>query len=159
MKLPDNVSFIADSHPFPRSPGPTPAPSDSDILDAYSRAVMGVVDSIGPAVIGVSGARGSWNDEDQPRGSGSGVLISPDGLAITNSHVVGGRQKLPATTREGDHIDAKLIGDDPATDLALIQLTSKDLPSAALGDSKSLRVGQLVIAVGNPFGQIGRASC
>ena len=152
MKLPDNVSFIADSHPFPRSPGPTPAPSDSDILDAYSRAVMGVVDSIGPAVIGVSGARGSWNDEDQPRGSGSGVLISPDGLAITNSHVVGGRQKLTATTREGDHIDAKLIGDDPATDLALIQLTSKDLPSAALGDSKSLRVGQLVIAVGNPFG-------
>lgn len=134
--------------------GALPPPAgDSDILDAYSRAVMGVVDSVGPAVIGVSGARGSWKgEEEQARGSGSGVVISADGLAITNSHVVGGRQRLTATTRDGDHIDAKLIGDDPATDLALIQLSSKDLPNAGLGDSRLLSVGQLVIAVGNPFG-------
>lgn len=135
------------------TPSPTPTPADSDILDAYSRAVMGVVDSIGPAVIGVSGRHTSWREEDQPRGgSGSGVILSADGLAITNSHVVGGRDKLTATTRDGDRIDAALIGDDPATDLALIQLSSRDLPFAPLGDSKSLRVGQLVIAVGNPFG-------
>ncbi len=134
-------------------PTPAPSPADSDILDAYSRAVMGVVDSIGPAVIGVSGRHTSWREEDQPRGgSGSGVILSADGLAITNSHVVGGRDKLTATTRDGDRIDATLIGDDPATDLALIQLSSRDLPFAPLGDSKSLRVGQLVIAVGNPFG-------
>lgn len=132
---------------------PSPSPADSDILDAYSRAVMGVVDSIGPAVIGVSGRQTSWREEDQPRGgSGSGVILSADGLAITNSHVVGGRKALTATTREGDRIDATLIGDDPATDLALIQLASRDLPYAPLGDSKTLRVGQLVIAVGNPFG-------
>jgi S1-C subfamily serine protease len=114
---------------------------------------MGVVDSIGPAVIGVSGPRVTWRGSDEEaRGSGSGVVISPDGLAITNSHVAGGRKTLTATTRDGDHIDAELVGDDPSTDLALIKLSSRDLPAAAMGDSKSLRVGQLVIAVGNPFG-------
>jgi S1-C subfamily serine protease len=149
----DFIRPVNDQSPPGPPPTPHPNPAGSDILDAYSRAVMGVVDSIGPAVIGVSGARGSWrNEEEQSRGSGSGVVISADGLAITNSHVVGGRQRLTATTRDGDHIDAKLLGDDPATDLALIQLASKDLPAAALGDSKTLRVGQLVIAVGNPFG-------
>ncbi len=148
----DLVRPISDELSRP-APTPAPSPADSDILDAYSRAVMGVVDSIGPAVIGVSGRHTSWREEDQPRGgSGSGVILSADGLAITNSHVVGGRDKLTATTRDGDRIDATLIGDDPATDLALIQLTSRDLPFAPLGDSKSLRVGQLVIAVGNPFG-------
>jgi S1-C subfamily serine protease len=127
---------------------------DADVLDAYSRAVMSVVDSIGPAVIGVSGPRASRRDDEGEiqRGSGSGVVISADGLAITNSHVAGGRKRLTATTRDGDHIDAELVGDDPSTDLALIRLSSRDLPHAAVGDSKVLRVGQLVIAVGNPFG-------
>ncbi len=143
-----------DGEPTIRPRGERSPESDSDILDGYSRAVMGVVDSIGPAVIGISGPRTTWRESDaeQRQGSGSGVVISSDGLAITNSHVAGGRQRLTATTRDGDHIDAELIGDDPSTDLALVKLSSRDLPAAALGDSRALRVGQLVIAVGNPFG-------
>jgi S1-C subfamily serine protease len=116
------------------------------LLDAYSSAVMSVVDSIGPAVVSVTGHEG-----DRP-GSGSGVLISADGLALTNSHVVNGRDRLRAVTADGDRLHADVLGDDPATDLALIRLAARDLPHAALGDSAALRVGQLVIAVGNPFG-------
>jgi S1-C subfamily serine protease len=78
--------------------------------------------------------------------------ITPDGFALTNSHVAGGRGKLIATTHDGDRIDADVIGDDPATDLALIRIAARDLPFTKLGDSDALRVGQLVIAVGSPFG-------
>jgi S1-C subfamily serine protease len=141
----------SDSPPTPRagpSSGPNPPPADHEILDAYSRAVVDVVERIGPAVIGVSGTeRGPG-----PQGSGSGVLISPDGFALTNSHVAAGRAKLHTTTEHGDRLEAELVGDDPATDLALIRVHAGDLPHATLGDSKALRVGQLVIAVGNPFG-------
>ncbi len=137
----------------PEAPQPTP---EAAILDAYSRAVISVVKSVGPAMIGVSGRLpgGEWNqDADSGRGgSGSGVLISPDGLALTNSHVVHARKQLAATTTEGDRIDAEVIGDDPATDLALLRINTRSLPHAALGDSGAIQVGQLVIAVGNPFG-------
>lgn len=137
--------FLSDRTDQPSLPG-MPRPADSDLLDAYSRAVMSVVDSIGPAVISVTGL-----DGDRP-GSGSGVLISSDGLALTNSHVVAGRSRLRAVTAEGDRLHADVVGDDPATDLALIRVAARDLPHALLGDSGALRVGQLVIAVGNPFG-------
>lgn len=137
--------FISDPTDHPTIP-PVPQPGASDILDAYSRAVMAVVDTIGPAVIAVTGVEG-----DRP-GTGSGVLISPDGLALTNSHVVAGRQRLRAITADGDRLHADVVGDDPATDLALIRIAARDLPHAAIGDSAALRVGQLVIAVGNPFG-------
>jgi S1-C subfamily serine protease len=119
---------------------------DAEILDAYSQAVINVASSVGPAVIAVS-ARG-----DARGGVGSGFLITPDGYALTNSHVVHGRRSFLATTEEGDRIGADLVGDDPATDLALIRLVARDLPYAELGDSELLRVGQLVIAMGNPFG-------
>jgi S1-C subfamily serine protease len=117
------------------------------LLDAYSQAVIGVAQRVGPAVIAVSGR----NDRDG-EGVGSGFLIAPDGFAITNSHVVHGRAHLKATTEEGDSLEADLIGDDPATDLALIRLAARELPHTELGDSEALQVGQLVIAVGNPFG-------
>jgi len=120
---------------------------DADLLDAYSQAVIGVVGRVGPAVITVAG-----HPADGERGQGSGFVITSDGFALTNSHVARSRQRLRATTEEGDAIDARLIGDDPATDLALIRLAAKDLPHAELGDSDGLQVGQLVIAVGNPFG-------
>jgi S1-C subfamily serine protease len=121
--------------------------ADSDLLDAYSRAVISVVQKISPAVVSVTGPR------DDPRGgSGSGFLLAPDGYALTNSHVVHGRNQLRALTAEGDTLDAALVGDDPATDLALIRLLAGDLPYAELGDSESLQVGQLVIAMGNPLG-------
>lgn len=123
------------------------AASDPDLLDAYSRAVIGVVEGLGPTVLCIEGPRG-----DSRGGSGSGVLLTPDGYALTNSHVANGRKKLTAVTEEGDRLDAELIGDDPLTDLALVRLAARDLPFAELGDSDSLRVGQLVIAMGNPLG-------
>lgn len=134
-----------------QGPGATPPPSDAEVLDAYSRAVIGVVESVGPAVIGVTGPAGP-DGRPSRGGSGSGVIISPDGLALTNSHVVHGRTRLSATTGDGDRLDAAVIGDDPATDLAVLRIASRDLPVAPLGDSRALRVGQLVIAVGNPLG-------
>ncbi|MEK6257092.1 MAG: trypsin-like peptidase domain-containing protein [Planctomycetota bacterium] len=123
------------------------APQDAALLDAYSQAVIGVVSRVGPAVISVAG-----HPADGERGQGSGFVIAPDGFALTNSHVVHGRQRLRATTEDGDSLDARLIGDDPSTDLALIRLVARDLPHAELGESDSLQVGQLVIAMGNPFG-------
>jgi S1-C subfamily serine protease len=133
----------------PQEPRPAQPPSpDHEILDAYSRAVVDVVERTGPAVIGVQGA----HPGEGPQGSGSGVVITPDGYALTNSHVAAGRQKLLATTEPGDRLEAELIGDDSSTDLALIRIRAADLPNAPLGDSTTLRVGQLVIAVGNPFG-------
>lgn len=117
--------------------------SEGDILDAYSQAVINVVENVSPAVISVSG---------EGRGSGSGFIVSKEGYAITNSHVVGGRKKLIAETPDGDRIDAKLVGDDPATDLALLKLASRELPSISIGDSRAARVGQLVIALGSPMG-------
>src|SRR5882724_4934391 len=120
---------------------------DAELLDAYSEAVIGVVGRVGPAVISVGG-----HPAEGERGQGSGFVITPDGFALTNSHVAHGRGRLRATTEEGDALDARLIGDDPSTDLALIRLAARDLPHAELGNSDVLRVGQLVIAMGNPFG-------
>lgn len=122
---------------------PKSAPSDSEILDAYSEAVIRVVERISPTVISLSGDGG---------GSGSGVIISRDGLAITNSHVADGRKRLIAETDEGDRIDAVTVGDDPATDIALLRLASRDLSFAEFGESEGTRVGQLVIAMGSPLG-------
>lgn len=130
----------------PAKPARPPA-GDTDLLDAYSRAVIHVVDTVSPAVVSVGGPRGDRNG-----GSGSGFLITPDGYALTNSHVVSGRERLTAETADGDHVDADVIGDDPATDLAILRLASRDLPYAELGDSTALRVGQLLIAMGSPLG-------
>ena len=120
--------------------------ADADLLDAYSQAVIRVVEAVSPAVIGVAASAGGGG------GSGSGFLVTPDGYGLTNSHVVANRARLTATTTDGDRLDAQVIGDDPATDLALIRLAARDLPFAQLGNSDALRVGQLLIAIGSPFG-------
>ena len=120
---------------------------DTDLLDAYSRAVIGVVDAVSPALISVSGA-----GSDRPAGSGSGFIIAPEGYAVTNSHVVAGRRRLSALTGEGDRLLADVIGDDPATDVALLAIGAGDLPCCTTGDAGALRVGQLVIAMGSPLG-------
>jgi len=139
----NSADSLKPAHPL----GDGASVGDLELLDAYSRAVIGVVDGLGPTVLCIEGPRG-----DSRGGQGSGVLLTPDGYALTNSHVVGGRRKLSAVTEEGDHLDAELVGDDPLTDLALVRLAARDLPFAELGDSDALRVGQLVIAMGNPLG-------
>lgn len=121
--------------------------SDGDVLDAYSTAVIGVVDAVSPAVIRVMGRGG-----EARLGSGSGFVVSQDGYAVTNSHVVAGRQELIAETNEGDRLNATVIGDDPATDIALLKLAARDLHFISVGDSAALRVGQLLIAIGSPLG-------
>jgi S1-C subfamily serine protease len=138
-----NLAGSSDQEPQSSQSPKRPNPKDAELLDAYSQAVVSVVESVSPAVISVSG---------QGRGSGSGFLITPDGYAITNSHVVGGRSQLTAETDEGDRVPAEVVGDDPATDLALVRLASSDLPYAEIGDSEALRVGQLTIAMGSPLG-------
>jgi S1-C subfamily serine protease len=137
--------------PTPDYAGPPRVPpEDQLLLDAYSRAVIDVVDRVGPAVVQLDvKARG----EAGHRGTGSGVIVAPDGLVLTNSHVVGGAARVDITTIEGRKLAARVVGDDPDTDLALVRVdASVTLPAAALGNSKLLRRGQLVIAIGNPLG-------
>ena len=128
---------------------PISHPQDEAPLDAYSRAVAAVADRVGPAVVRVEST-----DPNQKHGSvGSGVIIAGDGLVITNSHVIGGTKRVRLTFAEGGEAEARVLGDDLDTDLALLRT---ELPpgtrAATLGDSKALRRGQLVVAIGNPFG-------
>jgi len=121
---------------------------DEEALDAYSRVVTDVIDHVGPSVVRIDVRRGG-----RSAGSGSGVIISPDGLALTNSHVVQGARSVALTTLEGRELQARVLGDDPDTDLALLRVDeSVTLPSARLGDSAKLRRGQIAIAIGNPLG-------
>ncbi len=149
MNLFKRLSGNTDGHQSDhRQPSPLrPAASDSEVLDAYSQAVVNVVEAVSPAVVTIKGT-----DNSDRRGSGSGFLVTPDGFAITNSHVVAERRKLIAETSDGDRVDATVMGDDPATDIALVRLASSDLPFAEIGDSDTMRVGQLVIAMGSPLG-------
>jgi S1-C subfamily serine protease len=131
------------------SSSPVP-PEDQALLDAYSRAVIDVVDRVGPAVVrlDVKAHNGPTHG-----GTGSGVVVAPDGLVLTNSHVVGGATRVDVATIEGRSLGARVVGDDPDTDLALVRVdASVTLPAATLGNSKRLRRGQLVIAIGNPLG-------
>jgi S1-C subfamily serine protease len=129
----------------------SPRPSDADLLDAYSRAVVSVVAAVGPAVVSVHVGSAPAHRADR-RGSGSGVVITPDGYVLTNSHVVHGAGSIVTVFPDGNEAHASLVGDDPATDLAVLRCDRTDLAFAALGDSAALQVGQLVIAMGNPLG-------
>ena len=127
----------------------SPSVSDTEILDAYSNAVTSVADTIGPAVVRVQ-VRAK---NGRPAGVGSGVIIAPDGLVLTNSHVVEGAGEISLQDAEGHLMAARSLGEDPDTDLALLRAGfGRDLPSAPLGDSKLLKRGQLVVAIGNPLG-------
>jgi S1-C subfamily serine protease len=128
------------------------APDDAVLLDAYSNAVIDVTDRVGPAVVRVE--TGPKVKTPRERGGlGSGIVISPDGLVLTNSHVVGSSKEIRLRDVEGVVTDARVLGVDPDTDLALLRADgARDLRYASLGNSKSLRRGQLVVAIGNPLG-------
>ena len=124
--------------------------SDDTLLDAYSRAVTGVAEAVGPAVVRLDVRRRIRGHESG--GSGSGFIFTPDGLIVTNSHVVSGATAVEVALNDGQALQADLIGDDPDTDLAVVRVAGHKLPSVTLGESRRLRVGQLAIAIGNPYG-------
>ena len=127
------------------------AASDAELLDAYSRAVTAVVDAVGPAVVSIRVGRRRMDGGTavvEAAGTGSGVVIAPDGYILTNSHVVHGARELLVSFIDGDQCEAEVVGDDPATDLAVIRARASGLPYAGFGESARLRAGQLVIAMG-----------
>ena len=143
-------SFVwtLDSDSLGQGPGAASTPSDAALLDDYSRVVSDVVDHVGPSVVRIDVRK-----QGRSAGSGSGVIISSDGLALTNSHVVQGSRTVNLTTLEGRELQARVLGDDPDTDLALLEVEADvSLPAARLGDSAKLKRGQIAIAIGNPLG-------
>ncbi len=131
----------------------SPEKTDSELLDAYSRAVTAVVDAVGPAVVSVSTGRESPGGNGvEAIGAGSGVLLTPDGYVLTNHHVARDADRVRLTLTDGSTLGAVRVGSDPPNDLAVVRANGSGLPYAALGDSSTLRVGQLVIAIGNPLG-------
>ncbi len=126
--------------------------AEVELLDAYSRAVIAVVEAVGPAVVRVAVKKAADGNVPGQEGAGSGVIITPDGYILTNEHVVQGASSISVTLQDGASLDATLVGTDPATDLAVIRANGSGLPYATLGESGKLKAGQLVIAIGNPFG-------
>lgn len=129
-------------------------PTDEELLDAYSKAVTAVVEKVGPAVVGIHRLRRNGGDPRQwgQEGVGSGIIVTPDGYVLTNHHVVMDASSLEVMLADGTAAKAEKVGSDPDTDLALLRVHRSSLPSAELGDSTRLKPGQLVIAIGNPFG-------
>jgi S1-C subfamily serine protease len=146
--VPELLSF-QDSHPSDDAVAFAPQSRNDDaLLDAYSRAVTAAVERVSPSVvkIDVEGSKGG------PGGSGSGFVFTPDGLTMTNSHVIHGASAISLTFSDGRRVSASLVGEDPDTDTAVLASDIRTLSPAVLGSSRDLKVGQLAIAVGNPFG-------
>ncbi len=155
-----NMDWKEQSSPEPAL-APATASSDNSLLDAYSTAVTGAVERMSPSVVNIevhqTAGRTRSGEPRERQGGGSGFVFTPDGLILTNSHVVHDAVRIAVTLTDGRRVPATLIGDDPASDLAVIRINELHfdgpaLTAAALGDSQRLRVGQIVIAIGAPYG-------
>ena len=151
MRGMQNLRWLNGPAERPVGQGPTPQRRDAALLDAYSQAVVSVVEAVEPAIVAVTAAEST--DGMDGRGLGSGFFVTPDGYVLTNDHVaehVGRRAAI--TLGDGRRVEARLIGTDPATDLALLRANTSSVAFADLGDAEDLRPGQLAIAIGNPLG-------
>jgi S1-C subfamily serine protease len=131
---------------LPNPQPPEPTPEENEALDAFSRVVVRVAENLRPAVVNLRAGRGRRG------GSGSGILFTPDGFLLTNHHVIHGHEQVRVRLSDGRELPGRVVGADPWTDLAVVQADGSGLPFAGFGDSTRLRVGQLVVAIGSPFG-------
>jgi S1-C subfamily serine protease len=142
-----HINTIDELQPDNSTVSSSTALPDLAAFDAYSRAVIGAVDEVGPAVLHLQ-----VETQKGHGGSGSGVVFTPDGYVLTNSHVIDGAKRITATFQDGHSLTASIVGDDPDTDIAVLRLDGEASAWARLGSGRDLRVGQLVVAIGNPFG-------
>lgn len=144
------LAFLSASNRTTHQPG-QPGDADRDILDSYSEAVIGAVEAVSPAVVhvGIKGERGGR----PAQGLGSGVIVSPDGIILTNNHVVDGAREVRVSLADGRSFAARILGRDADTDIAVLRGETMDhLPTAMLADSKRVKPGQIAVAIGNPLG-------
>lgn len=138
--------FLSSGSASPQDSAPTPSDGELAALDAYSKVVVRVAETLRPAVVNLRAGKG------RSGGTGSGILFTPDGFLLTNAHVVGNEERVRVRASDGREFPGRVVGSDPWTDLAVVQAEANHLAHATLGDSAKLRVGQLVVAIGSPYG-------